>query len=124
MTALKRRLEVRCEFEVLLVDLFVARLTDISADIFGRALLRRGTFLVGSPRKIRLDCEQKHEQEKNGGCGRGKDLASEFHKLHTSNCQSLEVGFESENWQKWQCEKMRLSSSYLARRSFHGLSTV
>jgi len=102
MPSLKRRLEMWGKFEVFLVDLFMTGLTDISADVLGCILLRRRAFLLRGPSRSRLDGEHNDEQKENGRCGRGEDLASEFHKLHTSNCQSLEAGIESENWQKWQ----------------------
>lgn len=68
VSAVERRLEVRGKFEMFFVDLFMAGLTNICADVFG-ILLRRRAFLLWIPGKSWLDSEQKREQRKNGRCG-------------------------------------------------------
>ena len=65
MAAFQRCLEVWGKFKVLLIDLFMAGLANVSPDVFGCILLRRRAFLVGSPGTARLDGEQKHEREKD-----------------------------------------------------------
>lgn len=47
MPALKRRLEMRRQLEVFLVDLFVAGLTDVSTNVLGCVFLTCGAVLVG-----------------------------------------------------------------------------
>lgn len=103
--ALKRCLEVGRQFEVFLVDLFMAGLTNVRANVFRRVLLRCGAFFLWIPSKSRLDSEQKETCRDD--CG--EDLSSNFNKRHTGNCQSLEGRIESENWQNWQ---------YLSRQCF------
>ena len=67
--AFERRLEMRRKFKVFLVNIFVAGLTNIRADVLGRVLLRRRPFLIRITSKSRLEREPKHWQEKNGRCG-------------------------------------------------------